>query len=109
MPLYGYQCTKCGPFEDFCSVANFAKPMACPSCGAAAPRQVAAAQLNLMSGNNRKAHSLNEKNSSEPRIARAKSANHDHGHGHGHGHHHGHNHSHTHQHASADRPWMVGH
>lgn len=105
MPIYGYSCDSCGPFEDFCSMADFDKPMACPSCGDPAPRQAAAAQLNLMSGSNRKAHYLNEKNSSEPRVARAK---HRHQHGCDHGHSHSHSH-HNHNHASSDRPWMVGH
>jgi putative FmdB family regulatory protein len=108
MPIYEYRCKACGPFEDFCSMGDFAKPMSCPSCRELAPRQVAAAQLNRMTGSNRKAHSLNEKNSNEPRIARAKSCNHDH-HGHGHNQGHNHGHKHVHQHGGADRPWMVGH
>jgi putative FmdB family regulatory protein len=109
MPIYGYACTTCGPFEDFRPMADYDKPASCPSCGRSSPRRAAAAQLNLMAGNNRKAHSLNEKNSSEPRVARAKTHAGHHGHDHRHGHHHhGHGH-HGHQHAGADRPWMVGH
>jgi len=113
MPIYGYSCKACGPFEDFRSMADYDKPAACPSCGKQSPRLAAAAQLNLMASSNRKAHSLNEKNSSEPRVKRAKTQGHHHGHHHGHDHHHGHHHHghghHGHQHAGADRPWMVGH
>ncbi|MBX3567114.1 MAG: zinc ribbon domain-containing protein [Rhizobiaceae bacterium] len=45
MPLYAYDCDRCGSFEEFRSVALFAEPCACPACGHLSPRQLASAQL----------------------------------------------------------------
>jgi putative FmdB family regulatory protein len=108
MPNYAYLCEACGSFEEFCQMADFEKPAPCPTCRRPAPRMVAAAQLSLMTGDNRTAHKLNEKNASEPRIGRVQQKSHYHEHSHKHAHGltkpgHG-QHSHV-----SDRPWMVGH
>jgi putative FmdB family regulatory protein len=42
MPLYDYECTACGPFTEFGSMAAFAAPQACPTCGAASGRNLMA-------------------------------------------------------------------
>lgn len=110
MPIYGYQCDDCGPFSEFCKMADFDKPAPCPACGELAPREASAAYLGRMQPNNRKAHALNEKNSSEPRFVGAQEQLKEKGGSCGHNHGHGHGHTHTHTHAApAHRPWMVGH
>ena len=45
MPFYPYACGKCGPFEEFRSMARFADPCDCPGCGEPAPRMLSAAAL----------------------------------------------------------------
>lgn len=38
MPTYDYSCATCGPFSEVRSMAEFAQPQPCPTCGDAAPR-----------------------------------------------------------------------
>jgi len=45
MPFYAYECDRCGPFEEFRSMARFAEPCDCPDCGEPAPRQLSVAAL----------------------------------------------------------------
>ena len=42
MPLYEYICEDCGPFAAMRPLAAFADPLACPDCGAEAPRNLLA-------------------------------------------------------------------
>lgn len=108
MPLYGYLCQACGPFEEHRPVTHFEKPAPCPICKRRAPRMVSAAQLSLMNSDTRKANMLNERNANQPRVRRRQDKHH----------HRDHSLKHScglgkcchgqHQHKS-DRPWMVGH
>jgi len=83
-----------------------AAPAACPVCGEAAPRTIAAPFIANMNPHNRIAHQRNEKSADEPRLIRKKT--HDHNAG-AHPHHHGgHAHGHSHSHGQG-RPWMIGH
>lgn len=45
MPRYTYACAACGPFDAARSLAEFADPCDCPSCGALAERQLALPML----------------------------------------------------------------
>ena len=40
MPVYDYACPSCGPFTASRPMAEYDRPLACPSCGAAAPRAI---------------------------------------------------------------------
>jgi len=71
MPLYEYECTRCGPFRDWRSMSEFEKPAKCPDCGRAAPRAIATPTLGMDAGT-RKAHSINEKSAHEPRVVRRR-------------------------------------
>ncbi|QAA94489.1 FmdB family zinc ribbon protein [Pollutimonas thiosulfatoxidans] len=110
MPLYAYLCKTCGPFEQHRPMAQFELPATCPQCQAAAPRMLTAVQLNLMPGNKRIAHGLNERNAHEPRVAAAH-AGCGHHHHDKHDRHHESHHNHGHQQArqTSSRPWQVGH
>lgn len=106
MPLYDYACSDCGPFRDWVPMSAAAAPAACPVCGEAAPRTIAAPFIANMNPHNRIAHQRNEKSADEPRLIRKKT--HDHNAG-AHPHHHGgHAHGHSHSHGQG-RPWMIGH
>jgi hypothetical protein len=71
---------------------------------------VTAVQLNLMQGNRRIAHSLNEKNAHEPRVKGLGDNHHHGGHDKACKHHHNHaNHQHQHKCQTSARPWQVGH
>ncbi|WP_431301075.1 zinc ribbon domain-containing protein [Tabrizicola sp. BL-A-41-H6] len=45
MPHYTYACVDCGPFDMFRSIAHFAAPCDCPTCGQLAERQLAGPML----------------------------------------------------------------
>ncbi|WP_284946584.1 FmdB family zinc ribbon protein [Acidisoma cladoniae] len=42
MPLYDYDCARCGTFTEFAGMAAFAAPRDCPTCGTATPRNLIA-------------------------------------------------------------------
>lgn len=71
MPLYDYECARCGPFRDWRSMRDFAKPADCPDCGKAAARALATPTLGMDAGQ-RKAHAINEKSAHEPRVVRRR-------------------------------------
>jgi putative FmdB family regulatory protein len=107
MPLYDYECRRCGPFREWRSMSDYEKPAKCPDCRKAARRSMATPVLGTMDGSIRKAHAHNEKSAHEPRVERRRTGGHDHAHDHGHsrfkkmdgpGHY-----------ARARSPWMVGH
>ena len=121
MPLYDYECRKCGPFEEWRGMDAFDKPARCPECGKPARRAVAAPRLGMRNTALRRAHEINEKSAHEPRVVRRKRGDsmgsHDahrdltearqkrHGHHHGHAHDHGHKHD---LHRST-HPWAIKH
>ena len=97
MPLYGYSCVSCGPFSAWGSMLAHEEPMACPGCGQASPRMIAAPNLACASSNARLAHERNERSAHEPRVV-----SHEQLHREGGSRRHGHSHGHTH--ANAHRP-----
>jgi putative FmdB family regulatory protein len=67
MPTYDYDCTQCGGFDAFRSVAMRNEDAICPDCGAAAPRVlVSAPQLALLQDSTRRALATNERARHEP-------------------------------------------
>src|SRR5271157_6606695 len=62
MPVYDYQCTRCGPFTDMRPMAEADRSHQCPTCGADAPRAyLTAPYLAAMSRERRLAHAANER------------------------------------------------
>lgn len=71
MPTYDYACTGCGGFDAFRTLAARDEPAACPDCGAASPRVIAAApRLALMASGTRSAMETNERARHEPKSSR---------------------------------------
>ena len=108
MPLYDYDCSTCGPFRYWGSLATAAEPQACPACGRPSARTIASPHIRGGQAVTRyKAEAHNERSANEPKVVQHVGNM---GHSHGKD---GHKH-HAHQHArkqikSARRPWMVGH
>jgi putative FmdB family regulatory protein len=117
VPLYDYSCPACGVFSEWRGMADWDQPVACPECGAPAPRDLAQPVLG-MDWQLKKAHSINERSANEPRTVRRRRGDpmvHDahadlsvhrekalarkHSHAHGGG-------DHTHR---SNHPWMVRH
>lgn len=71
MPLYDYDCPRCGPFRAWRTMSEFEKPAKCPECRKSAARAIATPTLGMDSGL-RKAHAVNEKSASEPRVVRRR-------------------------------------
>lgn len=67
MPLYDYDCGRCGSFREWRTMSDYEKPAQCPECGKAAKRAVATPRLG-MDGQARKAHAINERSAHEPRV-----------------------------------------
>jgi putative FmdB family regulatory protein len=71
MPVYDYDCTRCGPFTALRPMAESALPLACPDCGAEAPRVILGApHLALMSSARRTASATNERSAHAPEHSR---------------------------------------
>ena len=69
MPVYDYQCTRCGPFTDMRPMAEADRSHECPRCGENAPRAyLTAPYLAAMSRERRLAHATNEQSASAPRT-----------------------------------------
>ncbi|MDP9137129.1 MAG: hypothetical protein M3N38_02995 [Pseudomonadota bacterium] len=124
MPIYDYECRRHGVFTNWASLADFDKPVACPSCSKPAARCVSAAYLG-MDSQLRKAFGSSEKSAHEPRVVRrrrgdpipshdahsdlSKVKRHDHAVGQRHD---GHRHDGGHGHGRTTRskhPWLVRH
>ena len=76
MPTYDYDCVQCGGFEALRPLRLRDEPAACPGCGTAAARVLAAApRLALMADGTRRAMHTNERARHEP----ASSRDYDHG------------------------------
>jgi putative FmdB family regulatory protein len=70
MPTFDYRCRDCGGFEALRSMAERNQPAACPACGAASPRVLAAGpQLALLDGDMRSAMATNERARHEPKTS----------------------------------------
>jgi putative FmdB family regulatory protein len=69
MPVYDYQCTRCGPFTDMKPMAEADRSHECPQCGMDAPRAfLTAPYLASMTPERRLAHATNERSASTPRT-----------------------------------------
>ena len=97
MPLYEFQCRKCGSFEEFISLKSYESKANCPSCNKNAFRIYNSPNVYKTSPSFRKAKGINEKNQESPAVKTINQKNHPE-----------HNHSHSHHHTS-HTPWMVGH
>ncbi len=112
MPLYEYTCPDCGPFTAWGRMATADAPVACPACGAVAPRAIACPALGMERGRY-EAHARNERAAHEPDL-RTRPAGGGEPQAHRHDHHPpldprvrklvGNAHAHV-----ARRPWSVGH
>ena len=98
MPIYEYQCTRCGVFTRLAKMSESAAPAACPHCDAAAARILSSPRLGLLSATNRVAHERNERSAHEPRRARKSAHRCDAGCNHK-----------PRAPTQAQRPWMLGH
>jgi putative FmdB family regulatory protein len=71
MPTYDYDCAACGGFDALRPLSARNEPIACPACGAHAPRVFASApRLALLEGSTRSALDTNERAQHEPRSSR---------------------------------------
>ncbi len=107
MPIYDYLCPACGPFEERRPMSKSKESAICATCRASAPRLPAAPRLNLMSSNNRIAHTRNEKSAHEPDVVHRMAATDSHAHGQHQ--HRVHAPGHSHAQRPSPRPWMLGH
>jgi len=77
MPLYDYLCADCGPFEALAPMECYAKPCACPGCGAAAPRALLTApRLAVMDEARRQAFETNERSRHAPKHSTSEARSH---------------------------------
>ncbi|WP_299675802.1 zinc ribbon domain-containing protein [uncultured Roseobacter sp.] len=68
MPIYEYQCTDCGVFEDTAPMSAFADPCDCPACGQSAPRVMfSVPHISGMASATRRAHETNERSADSPK------------------------------------------
>jgi len=72
MPIYGYLCISCGPFDSWATLDRSDQPCACPSCGAESRREVAMPHLATMNPTLRGAFARSEKSGSEPKVVKKK-------------------------------------
>jgi len=69
MPMYEYDCPKCGDFTALRPMAESALPCDCPDCGASSMRVILSAPgLATMAGNTRKALAINERSAHAPKT-----------------------------------------
>ena len=67
MPLYDYKCGQHGLFYELATVADSAKPCACPQCGALSARVIMLSpDILSMKQENREAHKRNEQSAHAP-------------------------------------------
>ncbi len=69
MPLYDYECPRCGVFTAARSISDRNQLTRCDHCGRLAIRLVSAPRLNLMPGARREALFRNEKSRHEPAVS----------------------------------------
>src|SRR5262249_46486890 len=73
MPVYDYMCGDCGPFTDMRPMAECDLPLACPDCGASAPRVLLTApHCAAMPAERRLAFAANERSAHPPPRASEK-------------------------------------
>ncbi|MGH2343013.1 FmdB family zinc ribbon protein [Segnochrobactraceae bacterium EtOH-i3] len=80
MPIYDYECDRCGPFSEMRPMAQSAEPCACPECGTASARAFfTMPALATMDAGRRTAHATNERASHEPISSKSERAQRLHG------------------------------
>jgi putative FmdB family regulatory protein len=80
MPLYEYDCPRCGPFDSFGKVSASGKAQDCPRCGEVSPRVILTMPAVLaMDGGLRRAHATNERSAHAPEVSTSESRAHQHG------------------------------
>lgn len=68
MPVYEYECRRCGTFQEFRAMEARAADAACPDCGRPSARVLSVPRLALMDAGRRQAHTVNERSRHEPRV-----------------------------------------
>lgn len=77
MPVYDYQCQRCGPFTETRPMAMCEAPCECPECGADAPRAfLTAPYFASMAADRRIAIATNERAASTPQTLSAMTRSH---------------------------------
>ncbi|MBF8221546.1 FmdB family zinc ribbon protein [Halomonas sp. 328] len=95
MPIYEFDCPRCGSFDALLPMREREAPRPCPGCGTPAPRRLSAPRLALMPHARRQAHVTNERSAHEPKQR--------------HGCGHAPRERDTRPRAGRGRPWMLGH
>ncbi len=70
MPLYDYECERCGPFRSWQSIDQATSPAACSECGKASLRSVSAPNLSRMEEGARRARQRCDKTADSPAVVR---------------------------------------
>ncbi|RJQ48845.1 MAG: zinc ribbon domain-containing protein [Gammaproteobacteria bacterium] len=73
MPLYEYQCPKCGTFTAWARMSESSAPALCSECGCKGPRMISAPRLALMKPATRRAMARNEQSAHEPGMVQRSS------------------------------------
>lgn len=73
MPLYEYQCEKCGVFSAFRNMSESSLAVACESCGNLGERILSAPNFALVGKATQLAHERNERSAHEPKTMRRSS------------------------------------
>ena len=80
MPIYEYQCTQHGLFEELRPMSRSSEGADCPTCATTSPRVLSATRTTLVPRAVSVAHARNEKSQHSPEVC-----SHPHGHKHDHG------------------------
>jgi putative FmdB family regulatory protein len=68
MPVYEYECQKCGPFTAFRNLAESSLPAPCSSCGALSPKIFSLINMRSLRPAIRLAHERNERSVHAPHV-----------------------------------------
>ncbi len=79
MPLYEYECTDHGVFDEIRPFAKSSDPAPCPTCGAESARVISVPRFRSLDGNTRTAMERNEKSAHQPHVCTSGCS---HGHSH---------------------------
>jgi putative FmdB family regulatory protein len=70
MPLYEYECGRCGVFSAMKKISAFDQPAQCDTCGESSARVISVPHYALLGKAVRIAHERNEQSAHEPRAFR---------------------------------------
>jgi putative FmdB family regulatory protein len=68
MPVYEFECAKCGSFDEIRSLEQSRAAASCPYCGSSSPRVFSIVNLRSMNPTNRIAHERNERSAHAPHV-----------------------------------------